>query len=159
MNINAQTAAAVPNTIPTRPAMLTRIELELEPDDSSCSGSGAAVSFILSALSSQDAFRFVGSSNRTGHLLPPHTDHSRWSCGLHVRPQLLGCTKKSKSPQLAIIHGTVSAYRSTGTKMAKLGATNGAALRPPPAPVSSTANAHSVERLKMLPSSHGGTSR
>ena len=95
--------------------------------------------------------------NLIGHLVPPHTDHCRWSLGLQVKPHELGCTRKSKSPLFAIIQGTVSAYRSGGKKKAKLGATNGAVLRSPPVPSSSTAKAQSFVRFIIFVVGHSGT--
>merc|ERR1719499_172167 len=97
--------------------------------------------------------------NLTGHLLPAHMDHSRWSFTLHVKPHELGCKMKSNSPRFAIIHGTTSAYLSTGIKMTKLGATNGAVFLIPHAPVSSTLNTQRVFWLNILSSSHSDTSK
>ena len=69
----------------------------------------------------------AGSWNFTGQGVPIQNDDCRWSDGAQDQPHVLGCTKTSKTPRLSIIHETASFHRSTGTKKANSGVTNGCA--------------------------------
>ena len=78
----------------------------------------------------------------THHLFPPHIDQSRWSLGEQAKPQEFGWSRKSRSPLFAIIHGVISATRSTGKNIAQFGVTNGAVFRIPPLPSASCPRAN-----------------